>query len=272
MKKILLLMLLYFPLLCYPQKVIKIVENYVLIDTQKDLGEIGDILNVYRIVHANEVKIGSVVIVQFKNNMTACEILQGYIRVGDRVKKTETVRNNESSGSNQLSIQKTKKEKRKTNIGLTGGLFMPVGDLAQEYNRSLHVGTLVKLPVLYRHDIVVEADYIFLRIDPEIKESLEAASDNRVTASFFMLAVYGRTHLGDDYFIDTGIGLYNPRMTLTVSSSAESESETAAGFCAGITILLEPGIYISGKYHHYIVNKDSKNFFLVGAQFLFNIF
>jgi len=264
-------MLLYFPLLCYPQMVIKIVENYVLIDTIKDLGEIGDILSVYRIIHANEVKIGSVVIVQFKNNMTACEILQGNIRIADHVKKIEPVSKDDSLPGNQPLTQETKVI-RKTSIGLTGGVFMPVSDLTQTYNRSLNVGALVKYPILSRHDICMEANYTFLRLDPEIKESLEETNDTKVRASLFMVLVYGRTHVGDDYFIDAGIGLYNPRVTVSVSSSSESEAETGLGFCLGLTILLQPDIYISGKYHHYIVNKDSKNFFLIGVQVLFTIF
>ncbi|MEJ2629389.1 MAG: hypothetical protein P8078_12655, partial [bacterium] len=148
MKKLILLILLCFPLLCYSQMVIKIVKNYVLIDTVTDLGEVGDILNVYRIIQANEVKIGSVVIVQFKNNMTACEILEGNIRIADHVKKIEPGSKDDSLPGNQPSTRETKKVKRKTSIGLTGGVFMPVGDLAQTYNRSLNVGALAKYPIL----------------------------------------------------------------------------------------------------------------------------
>ena len=271
MKKIILLILLCFPLLCYPQMVIKIVKNYVLIDTVQDLGEVGDILDVYRIIQANEVKIGSVVIVQFKNNTTACEILEGNIRIADHVKKIETGSKDDSLPGNQPSTRESK-VKRKTSIGLTGGVFMPMGDLTQTYNRSLNVGALVKYPILSRHDICMEANYTFLRLDPEIKESLEETNDTKIGASLFMVLVYGRTHIGDDYFVDTGIGLYNPRVTVSVSSSSESDAETGLGFCLGLTILLQPHMYISAKYHHYIVNKNSKNFFLVGAQVLFNIF
>ena len=73
---------------CFSQKIINVVEPYVLIDTDKNIGNINDELVVQRVDESNNIKdIGIIKIIKFSQSKTAAKILhefKGYnIEIGD---------------------------------------------------------------------------------------------------------------------------------------------------------------------------------------------
>lgn len=122
MKKILILFFI-IPSLCSSQKIIKVVQSYVLIDTDKNIGNINDELIVQRLNDDNSITdIGKIQIVKFAQNKTAAKILMEFgnnkIRVNDSIKgyiiKTETSNNNliDSKINNSNQLYKPKNPKR----------------------------------------------------------------------------------------------------------------------------------------------------------------
>jgi len=83
LKKIVCILGLLLPVMLFPQKVIKIKNNFVLIDTDQNIGQIGDIVPLYRNESGTEKKVGRVEIVEFKNKMCACNVVSGTIILGD---------------------------------------------------------------------------------------------------------------------------------------------------------------------------------------------
>ena len=73
----------------HAQKIIKIFKNYVLIDTDNNLGNIDDNLKVYRYQNNRKLEVGTALIRKFKQGQTAARIItenSGYhIRVGDLI-------------------------------------------------------------------------------------------------------------------------------------------------------------------------------------------
>jgi len=74
----------------FAQDIIKIVKNYVLIDTDQGIGELNQKIKVYRNIKNNEKQIGEIIILKFAQGKAACKILnykKGYkLQVGDFVK------------------------------------------------------------------------------------------------------------------------------------------------------------------------------------------
>lgn len=82
----------------YAQKIIRIVRPYVLIDTDKNIGKIGETKFVYRDKVGERIEIGKIVIIKFKDNMTACKIELEYlnISIGDFVLTNSDTETNKS--------------------------------------------------------------------------------------------------------------------------------------------------------------------------------
>jgi len=88
MKKLFIIIILFISAnFLFAQKIIKIVNDYVLIDTDKNIGELNEEIYVYR---NDNLIIGKIVIVKFSLRRTAGKILgvrENYkIRIGDYVK------------------------------------------------------------------------------------------------------------------------------------------------------------------------------------------
>ena len=68
-------------------KIVKVIPGYVLIDTDRNIGAIGDVIRVYRSTADGQRSIGSVRIVRFKSGRTAAKIVKqgaGFtIKAGD---------------------------------------------------------------------------------------------------------------------------------------------------------------------------------------------
>lgn len=73
----------------HAQKIVKMVQNYVLIDTDNNLGKLDDELQVYRYENNRKVEVGTVQIRKFSQGKTAAKILSAEngnsIRLGDLV-------------------------------------------------------------------------------------------------------------------------------------------------------------------------------------------
>lgn len=106
MKKLILLFFL-ISTSCFSQRITKIVESYVLIDTDKNIGKKDDEIIVQRLDHnMNIINIGKLRIVKFAQGKTAAQIIKEYegykITVGDYLE--QHFKNEESL----YSISKTK--------------------------------------------------------------------------------------------------------------------------------------------------------------------
>lgn len=72
------------------QTVEKIIQNYILIDTDHGLGKVGDSIHVLRQQGYKTVEIGTARIIRFQEGKTAAEVSAddiGRIQIGDRVQK-----------------------------------------------------------------------------------------------------------------------------------------------------------------------------------------
>lgn len=91
MKKFVLIIFLFALYhLCFSQRIIKVIPNYVLIDTDKNIGNLGDTLEIQRIENGKITDAGRVKIVKFGDGKTACSTLPNYfniLKVGDAVKE-----------------------------------------------------------------------------------------------------------------------------------------------------------------------------------------
>lgn len=116
---ILSLLLLFFillPSILFDQKIIKIIPNYILIDTDKNL-KINDVIKVFRYEHNNEILIGEIKIVKFDKGRSAAKILleeNNYnISIGDYIK---IIGLNYIQPKREASLQATQSEENKSFI------------------------------------------------------------------------------------------------------------------------------------------------------------
>jgi hypothetical protein len=86
MKKKSIIFIFLFVNQIFSQQIIKVIDNYVLIDTDQNIGRLNDEVKVYSEINGVVRNIGLISIVKFKNGMTAAKILKGNIHVGNFVK------------------------------------------------------------------------------------------------------------------------------------------------------------------------------------------
>ncbi len=90
-RQILYLIFIYFSttFTLFGNQIVKIVQTYVLVDSDQSLGEVSDTLIVKRIYKDEFINIGKIQIVEFKNNQIAAKIIEEYndykIDIGDFV-------------------------------------------------------------------------------------------------------------------------------------------------------------------------------------------
>jgi len=79
MKRITLCLMIIIYNTCYAQKIIKVVDQYVLIDTDKNIGKVNDIITVQRKdINQHIIDIGKIQIIKFSKGMTAAKIIFEY--------------------------------------------------------------------------------------------------------------------------------------------------------------------------------------------------
>jgi len=97
MKRLLPICLILFYQAVHSQNIIKIIPDYVLIDTDKNIGSVGDTLITYRSLTHKDVVTGYLKIVRFHNGKTAAKIIEeSYIyKISQRdfVKKADVASN-----------------------------------------------------------------------------------------------------------------------------------------------------------------------------------
>ena len=123
----------------FPQKIIKIQRPIVLIDTDQNIGKIGDVLLVQRILADFILDIGKIKILKFDNSQTAAQIMsevQGYsISIGDVVRTSKI-----SNGKESISPQKKHLPTYNFLIGISSGALIPLGTMSNGHTPSFKFG------------------------------------------------------------------------------------------------------------------------------------
>jgi len=88
MKKMILFIIIIISNTCYAQKIIKVVDQFVLIDTDQNIGNSNDVIIVQRMdIDDHIVNIGKIQIIKFVKGMTAAKVIHEYngykIKTGD---------------------------------------------------------------------------------------------------------------------------------------------------------------------------------------------
>ena len=275
MKKfITLLLLLLLPSMVFPQKIIKVIKEYVLINSDQGIGNIGDIIEVNRDIKKVRKRVGRVLIVKFRNGMTACKILEGSIKIGDYIKSNDDQIVDElfSVGSRQPDVNTT--SNNKSEIGLSCGAFFPTGDISDWYSTSFVLSGFMSLSISNHYNAVFEISYPFLKLNSELKDALDYFGIN-FNASLLMINAYGRFRIDPSFFIDIGGGIYIPKLSISADGANESSSEAGIGICLGPTFLLNNSLTyrlsLSAKYHTYIIEAHWAHFIKADLQISFNL-
>lgn len=87
-------LVLFFSQCLLSQTVVRIVKNYVLIDTDRGIGALGDRIRIHRSTDGGLFEVGVVELVRFQNGLAAGKIVEqrgsARIRVGDVVVRNQT--------------------------------------------------------------------------------------------------------------------------------------------------------------------------------------
>ena len=269
MKKLMMVFLLLFSNILFAQKVVRVNEGYVLISTDKDVGEVGEIVELFRDVDGEPMLVGQVLIIKFVDGMTACKVHGGYINEGDYIRSYEErligklfPKEKKAPSFNPRKNRKTKQ----TEIGILGGLLVPTGEMDDAFTTSINLGGFVSISSSNYYQLFIEFAYTFLSFKPEYR-----SSDPDVSASIFVINVYERFLVNPFFFFDFGGGIYFPRES--VSTSGFTGDDTGFGVCLGPAFQVYNSplvkIYLSCKYHTFNADGEWLDFAKADVQFAF---
>jgi len=270
MKKWILIFLFLFSNILFAQEVVRVNEGYVLINTDKDIGAVGEIVDVYRDVDGGRMLVGQVLIVKFVDGMTASKVHGGYIKEGDYIRSYEErlIENLFPKEEKQVPGFNPRKNRKtnRTEIGLLGGFLVPTGELDDAFTTSLNLGGFVTIPSSNYYQLFIELAYTFVSFKSEYR-----SSDADASASLFVINVYERFLINPFFFFDFGGGIYFPRES--VSTSGFAGDDTGFGVCLGpaFHVYKSPSmkVYFSCKYHTFNADGEWLDFGKADIQFAF---
>jgi hypothetical protein len=275
MKNLLILLtLLFLSNLAFSQKITKVINQYVLINTDQGIGKIGDIIVVNRKINNITKKVGRISIIKFKNGMTACKIIEGNIKIGDFIKSDEDHIVNDLFASENKYSKNNYIQESKSEIGFNCGAFFPMGDMSDAYLTSFVLSLFISFPISPSSNAIFEISYPFLNIKSELKNIVESYGI-KYNASLLMVNVYDRYRINASTYIDIGAGIYFPKFSATGYGTTASISKTGFGVCLGPTFLLNNSttsrIYLITKYHTYNIENNWVKFIKADLQIAFNL-
>jgi hypothetical protein len=254
----------------HAQIIIKTVKEYVLIDTDTNIGSLNEKIRVYRLHRKDVIDVGQIQIVKFKDGKTAAKIIKenrGFrILKGDFVseKKKTGFGYSQSASSGQISKSNTKtpvKALQKTDrLGVHIGRFLPSSHLENDYLPCYTIGGYIRLIRIWNHSFFINATVPLLKMAPDRNMYLET--------NMFFLNVVDHIRVGKRIHFDVGGGLYyykweNP-------TTGESGSDSYTGFSLGLSLdFFSPiGITLSPmiRCHTYLQDDEWREFIVGGMN------
>lgn len=249
------------------QTVIRIVTDYVLIDTDIGIGKIDEIIDVCRLIDEEIVTIGQVRIVTFRQGLTAAKVIHlepGWeISTGDYVKLKGFDDSFDQSFSNPQGS-----DRDIPIIGIHFGRFLPSSNLENTFKSSFNLGISLKLMHADRHAFFADFTYPILRTDQS------GASHKKSTLYF--LNVVDHIRMGRRIHFDVGGGLYFSKDPITANNQSVEESKSCIGFFLGLSLdffstsgwLFSPMV----RVHMYKPYDDWNEFIICGMNLRFSVF
>ncbi len=260
------------PVALRAQKVIRIIEDYVLIDTDIGIGGLREEIPVYRSIDGSIVTVGQVRIVSFRDGLTAAKVVStepGFeIRAEDYVRFNSLDALPEEEPQVVIRTETVSQGKNDPIFGIHLGMFLPASYLDNTFSSSFSLGLSVKLMDADRHHFYVDATY------PVLKTKVAGAEWG--PSSLYVLNIVDHIQMGERIHFDVGGGLYIPSGSDQSNGQSNSEPGTRAGFFLGLSIdffslsgwLFSPRV----RYHAYNSTGDWNEFAVGGLNVYFSIF
>jgi len=254
----------------FAQKIIKVVPKFVLIDTDQNIGKLGDELNVYRDTSTGRIKVGKIKLLKFSNGQTGARIVwiePGLsVSVGDIVQKDEMVSQTNFLFDEKKNIYNDQTERIYDPPGRFGigiSRFVPAQDLDRIIVSSFCINASFRIGQLDPHYFFISIDYPIL----DVKSSLNDVS----SPSLWSL------HFGDHFrvinyiYYDMGAGLYNSKIPEVGDSSRNASSSSKMGFFLGMSVDLHDLISVPitpfVQSHMYETDSDWQLYAIAGITF-----
>jgi len=256
----------------YSQIVIKTIPNYVLIDTDKNIGKLNEVVNIYRLKGDRVVYVGKVKILKFANGKTGAKVV--HTEKGYRIKKGDfVVKKGSGNFKNLNNIIVVKKEKSqiprsdrdhpKNLLGISFGRFLPSSNLENRFVNAYSMGLNIRLFGFGSHSIFIDGQYPILK------------SKDSVDLNFSMMLVHLVDHIriGEWIHFDIGGGLYSFTTESNIQNQSISTTSSNRGFFIGFSIDIDifkqvtysPNIRYhvyenSGQWNEFVITGISVNF------------
>jgi hypothetical protein len=220
------------------QEIIKVVPKFVLIDTDQDIGKLGDEIGVYRDTKEGRIKVGEIQILKFSNGQTGAKIVwiePGLsISVGDRVQNEEMLSQSNFPLDEEEDIyvdqtERTSDPPGRLAIGISR--FVPAQDLDRILIPSFCISASFRIGQIGPHYFYAGLDY------PILNE--KSSMSNVSSPSLWSLHVRDHIRVIHRIYYDMGAGLYNSKIPAASSSSQSTSSSSQMGFLLGMSVDLQ---------------------------------
>jgi hypothetical protein len=221
----------------FAQEIIRVIPKFVLIDTDQNMGEIGDMLTVYRETASGPIQIGKVKIVRFSKGNTGAKIVR--IEPGLSISIGDFVQNEKVLKSAVHYFAKKKEESETTSrqsigrIGIQLSRFVPGYALNQILESCYSVGASLIVADFNPHTFFIDWTYPLLELKP--------AMSDYASPSLWSIHLGDRIHVGKRICYDAGVGLVQSSLPLADSVSQGTSRRSDAGFFLGMSLPLNSG-------------------------------
>ena len=255
----------------FAQKIIKVIPKFVLIDTDQNIGKLGDELNVYQDTDDGQIQVGRIKILKFSNGQTGARIVSiepGLsISVGDRVQKDEVLLpsdflldDKEEDVYNDQTDQVSAPPGRLA-IGISR--FVPAQDLDRILLPSFCINASFRIGQIASHYFFVDVDYPILNV----RSSLDSLS----SPSLWSLHIRDHIRAINRIYYDIGVGLYNTKTPETDSSPESVSSSSKMGYLLGLSVDLQDLVSVPiipfVQCHMYTIDSEWQLFVIAGVSF-----
>jgi len=235
----LLILILFMTAAGISQTIEKVIPGYVLIKADVAVGQVGDVVRVYRFSPRGIRYIGSVKIIRFADNKAAAKIIQEVeglnIKEGDYIslRIPKILINPEALRTVDRDLRRTNaavasddyhKYDTTTNTQISVGRVVPGPLFSETLKASYTVGAAVRIKTFPRHALYLDILYPFF-------QSRDTFSDIKQT--LFMIYVTEHIRLRDRMYYQVGAGFNFAGTSVTDQSGTRNINDTHMGFFLG---------------------------------------
>lgn len=223
----------------FTQEIIKVIPKFVLINTDQNIGKIGDVLNVYRETMSGLIQIGKVRVVKFSEGNTGAKIIR--IEPGLSISVGDFVQNEKVFKSTVHYFAKKKEEAESETappqsigrVGIQLSRFIPGYSLDQILESCYCAGISLIIADLDPHTFFIDLTYPLLQLKPAVHD--------HASPSLWSLHLGDHVRVGKSICYDVGLGLYQSNLPSADLASQGSFHSSDAGFFLGMSLLLNSG-------------------------------